>query len=164
MPKPKKRDLLNEYLARRRPARIGEAEWLELREELAPVSDSYLRRLLRDSGVALDPVVEGVRQDSFQDLERTLLALQREYMLAVESGLKERAVRCRRAVIEAKDHARLAARRAGVSPERRAVKEEMAAWMLLWLENPEIFPAWLALRKKAGPVPAPTPGPPAGGG
>jgi hypothetical protein len=56
-------------------------------------------------------------------------------------------------VIAGKEHARLAARRAGASDERRVLKEEMAAWMLLWLENPALFPAWLALRKRAGPVP-----------
>lgn len=101
----------------------------------------------------MDPLVEGVRQDSFQELERTLLALQREYSLATAAGQQERARLCRRAVIEAKDHARLAAKRAGITPEQRSVKEEMAAWMLLWLENPEIFPAWLSLRKKAGALP-----------
>lgn len=153
MPRTTKRSLLEEYLARRRPARIGEAEWRELGEVLRPVSESYLRRLVRQAGLPMDPIVEGVRQDSFEDLERTLLALQRAYMLAMEAGQTERARLCRRAVIEAKDHARLAARRAGATPEQRAVKEEMASWMLLWLENPEIFPSWLSLRKRAGPLP-----------
>jgi hypothetical protein len=32
------------------------------------------------------------------------------------------------------------------------MKEEMAAWMLLWLENPAVFPIWLVLRKKAGAI------------
>jgi hypothetical protein len=31
----------------------------------------------------------------------------------------------------------------------------MAAWMLLWLENPAIFPTWLSLRKKKGPQASP---------
>ena len=144
---------MSEYLARRRPARIAEAEWDELRRLLAPVSESYLRRLVRECGWPLDPVVEGVRQDSFEELERTLLALQREYLLAAEAGQRERARLCRQAVIQAKDHARLAARRAGASPEQRAIKEEMAAWMLLWLENPAVFDTWLSLRKKAGALP-----------
>ena len=25
----------------------------------------------------------------------------------------------------------------------------MAQWMLVWLENPEVFPAWVEARKKA---------------
>ncbi len=62
----------------------------------------------------------------------------------------ERAAACRRAVLTGKDHARLASRRRGASLEEKARKEEMASWMLVWLENPAIFPQWLALRKKAG--------------
>ena len=27
-------------------------------------------------------------------------------------------------------------------------KEEMIQWMLVWLENPEVFPAWVEARKK----------------
>ncbi|MGQ9633117.1 MAG: hypothetical protein ACUVXB_02625 [Bryobacteraceae bacterium] len=148
-----KRNQLNEFLAERRPAQIGEAEWEELRRLLAPISEAYLRRLVRACDRPLDPVVEGVRQDSFEELERTLLGLQREYMRAVETGQKERAQLCRQAVIQGKEHARLAARCARATPERRAMKEEMAEWMLLWLENPSVFPTWLSLRKKAGPLP-----------
>ncbi len=108
----------------------------ELRALLAPVSQSYLRRLLRESGVPLDPLVEGVRQTSFEELERTLLAL----------GECDRAA-ARRLIIEAKDHARLAMRR--MEGEARAAKEEMILWMLTWLENPDAFPVWLRLRKTA---------------
>ena len=50
----------------------------------------------------------------------------------------------RRVVIEAKEHARWAARK----PERRVEKEEMALWMLTWLENPPLFPQWVQLRRK----------------
>jgi hypothetical protein len=31
--------------------------------------------------------------------------------------------------------------------EKKAQKEEMIQWMLVWLENPGIFPAWVKLRK-----------------
>jgi uncharacterized protein (DUF305 family) len=27
-------------------------------------------------------------------------------------------------------------------------KEEMAQWMLVWLENPEVFPAWVEARQR----------------
>jgi hypothetical protein len=144
-----KRARLSQYLAETRPGRITEAEWQQLRARLAPVSESYLRELLRGCGFPLDPVVEGVRQDSFEELERTLLAIGAEYARAAEDGDGERAASLRRAVITGKEHARLAARRRGASPETRTRKEEMASWMLLWLENPAIFAAWLALRKKA---------------
>ncbi len=132
---------------------MGEAEFAELARQLAPVSESYLRALVRSSGLPLDPVVEGVRQESFEQLGRTLEALAREYALASAAGDRERARRCREAVLIGRQHARLAARRRGLSAAERARKEEMAAWMLLWLENPAVFPAWLAVRRRAGSPP-----------
>jgi hypothetical protein len=127
----------------------------ELRERLAPISSAYLQKLVRSSGLPLDAVVEGVRQDSFEELERTLIGIGEEYAKALESSDTARAARCRQAVITGKEHARLAARRRAAPPEARALKEEMAAWMLLWLENPAIFPTWLSLRKKKGPHASP---------
>jgi len=119
-----------------------------LKALLAPVSDRYLRNLLRATGIPLDPLVEGVRQDSFPNLERTLLALANVLALARSSGRPEDEELCRRLVITARDHARLAARRMAGSPDARADKNEMIAWMGVWLENPGVFPVWLELRKR----------------
>lgn len=136
-----KRARLQEWLAQHRPALIGEAEWEEIRTQMGPVSSGYLRRLLRETGVELAPAVEGVRQEDFDALERTLLALVGEY----ERGSPSRKAALRRLVIEAKDHARWAARKA----EKREEKEEMRLWMLTWLENPPVFPQWVRLRRAA---------------
>jgi len=136
----KRADLLR-WLERQRPARIGEREWAMLRVELDPVSGSYLRRLLRESGVPLSPLVEGVRQESFDALESSLLNLLAEY----ESGDMAMRTTIRRLVIESKDHARWAARKS----DKRAEKQEMALWMLTWLENPPLFPRWVKLRRQA---------------
>jgi hypothetical protein len=153
--KQSKRSLLSQYLAERPPGFLTEAEFRLLGERLDPVSEAYLRNLLRSSGLPLDPVVEGVRQDSLDELERTLLALAHEYRRAIDAGDQDRAARCRRAVLTGKEHARLAARRAaGSKPERQAQKEEMASWMLVWLENPYIFPTWMGLRKKVSSRPS----------
>jgi hypothetical protein len=138
-PRGKRADLLR-WLERERPARIGEKEWAMLRVDLGAVSGSYLRRLLRESGVPLAPLVEGVRQQTFEALESSLLNLLQEY----ERGGTALRTSVRRLVIEAKDHARWAARK----PERRAEKEEMALWMLTWLENPPLFPQWVRLRRQ----------------
>jgi hypothetical protein len=127
---PTKRTELALWLAAH-PGTIGPEEWTAIRIALAPISDSYLRRLLRVSGTALHPLVEGVRQEDFDALERTLLALLREERRAA-----------RTLIIEAKDHAKWALKK---HPE----KEEMVLWMLTWLENPGIFPQWLAIRKEA---------------
>ena len=123
---------------------MGAPEWAELREALAPIADAYLRRLLRESGARLAPLIEGVRQSDFDELERTLVALSQLYSAGDRETLQE----CRRAVIEAKQHARWAARRARPDEAKRQTKEEMIQWMLVWLENPAVFPAWAPLRRK----------------
>jgi len=135
-----KRLELEEWLARTHPARIGEEEWEDIRKHLGPVSTGYLRRLVRETGVEMAPAVEGVRQEDFDALERTLLALLGEY----ERGGPPRKAAVRKLVIEAKDHAHFASRK----PEKRDEKEEMKLWMLTWLENPPLFPQWVRLRRQ----------------
>jgi len=129
------------WLAVEHPAEIGDAQWDALRRDLAPVSRGYLRKLLRESGVPLAPMVEGVRQDDFEALERTLTSLLAEY----ERGDAERRTAVRKLVIEAKDHARWSAK----NPAKKSQKEEMALWLLTWLENPPLFPEWARLRRHA---------------
>lgn len=131
---------------------IDEREFADLAERFS-LSATYLRRLLMEARIPLAPMVEGVRQDTFPDLERTLLALLREY---ASSG-PERRRKCRKLVITAKDHARLAWTRE--KEEGRQRKEEMVLWMLTWLENPGVFPYWVALRKRKVESPQPDRGP-----
>jgi hypothetical protein len=130
-PKPKRRSKrtdLDEWLAVHRPAVIGVPERDSIRSVIAPISDGYLRKLLRGSGCPLAPLVEGVRQEDLDALERSLLAMPRD-----NEG--------RKCVIEAKDHAKFALK---THPE----KEEMILWMITWLENPEIFEQWVKLRRE----------------
>lgn len=122
-----KRTDLDEWLAVHRPELVGVAERDSIRAAIEPVSDSYLRKLLRECGWPLHPVVEGVRQDNLDALERSLLA-----MPVNGEG--------RKCVIEAKDHAKFTLKK---HPE----KEEMILWMTTWLENPDIFGTWVKLRR-----------------
>lgn len=117
--------------------RVDEALAARLRAEFAGVSESTMRRALRESGLELDPVVEGVRQDTFEDLERTLLALAAEY----ERGDAARRSEVRALVLTARRHTELAA--------RRKPKDEELLWLRTWLENPLVFPAWARLRRRA---------------
>jgi hypothetical protein len=114
---------------------IGEAEFDALMRELAPISEGYLRKLLRESGARLAPMVAGVRQGNLDELEASLLALLDEY----ERGDAMRRAAVRRLVITAKDHARWAA--------KRVDKEEVILWLLTWLENPPVFRDWVRLRR-----------------
>jgi hypothetical protein len=143
MPPVTKRSELARWIADRHPERIGETEYAELRNALAPISESYLRKLLRDSGAQLDPLVEGVRQGSYDELHESLLQLLDIYQRGDRA--RQRAVRA--VVITAKDHARLAAHSKNASPEKCSEKEEMVLWLLTWLENPGVFPDWARLRR-----------------
>ena len=146
--RPSAKRRLAEYLARRQPARITEAVWLEARADLAPVSDSYLRDLLQATGIPFDQPWAGIRQHTFEELESSLRGMLEDYLAAQAAGDRERARYARRQVIAAKDRAKFASRNPRTSPEKRAQKEEMAQWMLVWLENPEVFPAWVEARKR----------------
>ena len=129
-----KRAELEAWLSRASGRRIDEAEFDELRRALAPVSENYLRKLLRESGAALAPLVEGVRQASLDQLEASLIAMLAEY----ENGDTARRQAVRRLVITAKDHARWAR------------KEETLLWLTTWLENPPVFREWVKLRRNSG--------------
>ncbi len=135
--------------------RIHEGVWEILQRRLAPVSEAYLRKLVRASGRPMSPTIEGVVQDSFDDLTRTLSALQREYE---ESNTEQRRA-IRRLVITAKDHASFAIRRMQPDDQRRESREEMLLWMRTWLENPSVFSTWLTLRLTQGATPLSRPRP-----
>jgi nucleotidyltransferase/DNA polymerase involved in DNA repair len=147
-----KKQRLAAWLAVHQPASIGEAEWDSLLRELAPISESYLRELLRRTGLPFEQPWAGVRQKTFEELEASLEELRRVYAESLAAGLKDRARYCRRVVIAAKDHARFAARNPRTGPAVRARKEEMVEWMLVWLGDPDLFPEWVRARKRVMPL------------
>jgi predicted aminopeptidase len=83
-----------------------------------------------------------VQWKTLDDLEVSLREFQRRYA-------EERSVRreLRDVVIRTKDRARFASRNPKVSEEKRAAKEEMVQWMLVWLDDPAIFGDWVTLRR-----------------
>jgi hypothetical protein len=131
-----RKERLAAILAERHPALIDPKVYAELEAELAPISESYLHSLLRESGVRMHPLIEGVSLHSHDDLRRTLLALAEEY----ESG--DHSVR--QLVIQGK--VRLRALIAHTTdPDLRHTREQMHTELMTWLENPTIFPLWLKL-------------------
>jgi len=140
---------LREYLAGSAPAAITEAVWLDLLTKLAPVSESYLRELLRQTELPFEQPYAGIRQHTFEELEQSLREMLAVYLDATAEGNRDRARYCRRQVIGAKDRARFLARDSRTPANKKARKEEMVDWMLVWLENPEVFPAWVEARKRA---------------
>jgi hypothetical protein len=142
---------LREYLDRTGHPAITEAVWRELLTTLAPVSESYLRELLRATGLPFEQPYAGIRQHTLEELEQSLGELLEIYRNAMAAGNRDRARYCRRQVIGAKDRARFQASESRTTPDKKARKEEMVEWMLVWLDNPEVFPAWVEARKRVAP-------------
>jgi hypothetical protein len=142
---------LRDYLAGTRPPAITAAVWNHLLAHLAPVSESYLRDLLRATALPFEQPYAGIRQHTFEELEQSLGEMLAVYTEAVAAQDRARARYARRQVIAAKDRARFLTRNPRTPAEKKAQKEEMVQWMLVWLENPEVFPAWVAARKRVKP-------------
>jgi hypothetical protein len=88
----------------------------------------------------MDPLVEGVRQDSLHHAERTLVALAEAY--------DREPKQTRKLVIQAKDRARLAL--AGAEDAEAAwLEQELIEWMIVWVNDPALFPTWVRLRRQA---------------
>jgi hypothetical protein len=133
---------LREWLAAEKPAAITGEIWRDLLVRFAPVSESYLRDLLRDTDLPFEQPWAGVRQHTLEELEQSLREMLGVYETAEANGDQERARYCRRQVIAAKDRAKFATK-------KKSEKAEMVNWMMVWLENPAVFPVWVEARKRA---------------
>lgn len=55
---------------------------------------------------------------------------------------------CREVALRGRRRAEFIARNRRVSLQKRLQKKEIATWFRIWMETPEIFGDWLALRKQ----------------
>ena len=129
-----KKQRVLDFAAARGWTSIGEAEWNELKAALPDVSETTIRR----AGIPIAQPWRGVVQHTLDELELSLRELSDVY--AVRPDLRRY---CRAQVIAAKDRARWALR----SAEGRRLKTEMVDWMLVWLDDPAMFPAWAGIRR-----------------
>jgi len=84
---------------------------------------------------------------SFAAVEETLgrlESLRREYQSANDRKGVEY---CRQVAMLGRRRSELIGRNKRVGLSKRLQKQEMAIWFKIWLETPEIFGDWLALRK-----------------
>src|ERR1700682_3084626 len=89
--KKSKKILLEEYLSENHLTAVTEQDWHAIIERLAPVSESYLRHILAETGIPVEQPFAGVRQKSFEELERSLIEMEEVYTRARESGDRARA-------------------------------------------------------------------------
>lgn len=151
---PSVKQRLRALLAEEQPPAITEEVWNGLLRRLVPVSESYLRDLLRATGLPFAQPYCGIRQHTFEELEQSLRGMLDVYTAAMAAGNRQLARYCRKQVIAAKDRARFQELSPKTAPEKAVEKVQMAAWMLVWLENPEVFPAWVdAWKRRRQPRP-----------
>lgn len=123
---------------------IHAPEWTALQTELADISPTSLRKWLTEAALPIAQPYAGIATKTLLELEQSLASMAGIY-------IQDPALRklCRAAVIQAKDRARFASLNLRATPEKRALKEEMLRWMLVWLDDPALFQTWLILRKNA---------------
>jgi hypothetical protein len=139
VPKATKKDRFSAALAENRWTAIHAAEWELLRQSF---SESSLREWLAEAGIPVDQPYRGVETKTMEVLEGSLGAMTELYV-----GAPDRRKVCRATVIAAKDRTRFASKNQKVEPDKRALKAEMVEWMLVWLDDPAMFPTWAAIRK-----------------
>ena len=142
--KPGKQARVRDYVQAQAWERISGAEWEQLRSALPDISSTTMRTALAQMPLCFDQPFAGLDTKTLPGLETTLLEMASVYRTEPSLGLL-----CRNEVIAAKDRARFASQNANAAPEKRALKEEMLQWMLVWLGDPGLFASWVALRKRA---------------
>jgi len=165
-----KKQIILEYCRAKALERIGPEEIRALENELRArlgsnlkTSPSYIARVLREAGKNVEyhdrftapsmeePYASRLRNllqfHDFESAEASLRKLDevyREYRQAsdrIGTGL------VRSLLQKGKLRAGSLAANPQVSPEKRAEKREIATWFRIWLETPDLFFAWLELRK-----------------
>jgi hypothetical protein len=128
-----------DYAASRGWMVIGEAEWKELHTSLPDISDS----MLRSAGLPVEQPWLGVIQHTQEELEASLTEMARIY--EARPDLRRYS---REQVIAAKDRAKWLSRSGRIDQDKRQTKAEMAEWMLVWLDDPSMFEAWIRVRRR----------------
>ena len=159
-----KKSVIRQYLEQARPAHIGAEEAAGMRRELrrvlgpqARISQEYLLDVLAELGASVDAELGGISRevlellhfDTLEAAETTLRVLDERYRSCLGRKEPAPAEECRRGAMRVRRRATLIARNRKVAADKRAEKEEIAQWFTIWLQTPDLFFDWLALRKQS---------------
>ncbi|MCU1329048.1 MAG: hypothetical protein JWN34_4418 [Bryobacterales bacterium] len=133
-----RRKIVRELAAKHGWNRIGETEWRVLIEAIPDLRSEHLS----GAGMEVDAPWCGVRQHTFDELEQSLC----DFSCFYENRDDLRNF-CRSEVIRAKDKARIISRLDSSPPLTQQTKAQMVEWMLVWLSDPRLFPAWSDVRR-----------------
>jgi len=126
-------------------ARLLADEGAELRH--AEVLDMDARWRTQDPYEAMFRNV--VKFSNFDEAAATIRRLENLRRQFARKGDREGLRRVNEAALKAKRRAQMIARNAKVVERKREEKVEMAEWFTVWLNQPEIFEDWLALRRRS---------------
>ena len=124
---------------------MGAAEWSELGAVFPENSKTLFNEVLAEAGLSVEQPFRGVDSLTLESLEQTL----RELSACYAASEKDMQRLCREIVIAAKDRARFASRSVKADLAKRELKARMVEWMLVWLDDPAVFPIWATLRQAA---------------
>lgn len=125
-----------------RVARVLADEGAELRH--AEVLDMDARWRTQDPYEAAFRNV--LKFSTFEEAAQSIRRLDNLRKQFRRKGDKAGARRVQETVLKGKQRAQMIARNPNVNERKRAEKAEMAEWFTVWLNQPEIFEDWLALR------------------
>jgi hypothetical protein len=166
---PTKKALILEVAQGLGKPRFTPAEIEQIRRQLiaqlgAPgkTSSDYIVSVLEEAGLRVvwstESDTEGRYEEEFSDLlhfstfdeaEMCLVRLDellRKFLVENEKAAAERA---REVARLGKRRAEMIARNHKVDSQKRAEKEEIAHWFMIWLETPDAFFDWLEVRKQS---------------
>jgi hypothetical protein len=126
-------------------ARMLADEGAELRH--AEILKLDVERRAEDAYAA--PFRNLIKFGNFTEAETTLKNLENLRQKFVRENDREGLRRLKAKTVQAKERAQMISKNARVAPEKREEKAEIAEWFKIWLETPEIFSSWLALRKRS---------------
>ncbi len=84
---------------------------------------------------------------SFSEAEQTLMRLENLRRNYAEKSDKKGVEYCRQIARLGRHRAELISKNKRVCMQKRLQKQEIASWFQIWLETPDIFNDWLAMRK-----------------
>jgi hypothetical protein len=108
----------------------------------------------RDREPHLDPPYDCLFRDilafaTLAETEKTVARLENLRQRFLAASDKKGVEYCRRFGLAGRRRAEMIAHNRRVRVTKRRMKEEAALWFRIWLETPEIFEDWLALRKNS---------------
>jgi hypothetical protein len=126
-------------------ARLLADEGAELRH--AEVLDMDARWRTQDP---YEPMFRNVvKFSNFEEAAATMRRLENLRRQFSRKGDREGLRRVSDAALKGKQRAQMISRNAKVAERKREEKAEMAEWFTVWLNQPEIFEDWLALRRRS---------------